>query len=78
MPVAYAGQQADELVEGSGEVKDQVVVAQGLVLDQGYLRHCRKLSGIIRSIWVLPTIGVSDAESRVARPAADLHPGLLL
>ena len=57
-PVAVAElrQQGDQVVKRSRQVQDHVVVAQRLVLDQVYLRHCRKLSGISHLQRGLPTI----------------------
>ena len=41
--VAEGREQRDDLVERSGQVQDQVVVAKRLELEDVYLRHRRKL-----------------------------------
>src|SRR5207237_178576 len=55
-PVAYHRKEGDDLVQRPGHVEQQVVVAERLVLDQVYLRHRRKFSGILRPLCWFSTI----------------------
>ena len=46
VPVAQRRQMGHDLVEGTRQVHEQVVVAQRLILEEVYLRHRRNCPGI--------------------------------
>ena len=77
--VAEHRQERDDLVERSGHVQHQVVVAQRLVFDEVDLRQGLNSAGIDVPPWGFRKIADTDAEPvALPGPAFDPLPGLLL